>query len=51
MKLYSLIYAATGEVLGTGLSYTAAQGLANVWAEGMHPEQAADLVIREQQHG
>jgi hypothetical protein len=48
-KMYEVRYMVdrTGELLGTDLTMAAAQALVNYHAEGMHPEQVADLVIRE----
>ena len=36
-----------GELLGSKLSYTDAQAVVRFHADGMHPENAADLVIKE----
>ena len=48
-KLYEVVYMCDtqGEVLATDLSYGDAQATVRCFAEDMHEEQVADLVIRE----
>ena len=48
-KLYDVIYMCDtqGEVLATDLSYGDAQATVRCFAEGMHEELIADLIIRE----
>ncbi len=48
IKKYEVRYMSggAGELLGENLSYKEAQALARSFAEDMHEEQAADLVIR-----
>ena len=52
-KLYDVIYMCDtqGEVMATDLSYGDAQATVRCFAEDMHEEQVADLVIREMSDG
>ena len=48
-KRYDVRYMsdAVGELLGSNMSLADAQALVRVNADDMHPENAADLIIRE----
>ena len=45
---YRVTYEPTDEVLGEGLDYEEAQECVRIHAVDMHPEMAAEIVVREE---